>query len=158
MKVTRVFLLSGLVLSAGLFSTSPQAGEDHSIFRAEQVEWGAGPASLPPGAEAAVLYGDPSAEGLFVMRLKLPAGYHIPPHSHPKPELVTVISGSFKLGSGETADPDAVEVLEEGALFAMPPGMAHYVFTDEDVVVQLSSVGPWSITYVNAADDPRKTN
>ena len=49
-------------------------------------------------------------------------------------------------------------MLEEGALFAMPPGMAHYVFTEEETVVQLSSVGPWGITYLNAADDPRKTN
>lgn len=159
MKVTlRILVIAGLAIPAGLLSASPRAGEEHSILSADMVQWGAGPASLPPGAQAAVLYGDPAADGLFVMRLKLPAGYHIAPHNHPKPEVVTIISGSFKLGSGETADPDQAEVLEEGALFAMPPGMAHYVFTEEETVVQLSSVGPWSITYVNAADDPRTTN
>ncbi len=159
MKVAqRMLKISALAVSAGLLSTSLQGGEDHTALNADEVTWKAGPASLLPGAEAAVLYGDPSAEGLFAMRLKLPAGYRISPHTHPKPEVVTVISGTFKLGAGETADPDDVKTLEAGALFAMPPGMAHYVFTDVETVVQLNSVGPWNITYINPADDPRKTN
>ena len=98
MKVTpRMLMVAGLAVSAGLLSTSPQAGEDHSIISSDKIEWEAGPASLPPGAQAAVLHGDPAAEGLFVMRLKLPAGYHIPPHTHPKPEVVTIISLMPKL-------------------------------------------------------------
>lgn len=159
MRVTPWMLMtSALAVSAGLLFAQAQAGEDHSVVAADEVQWASGPASLPPGAQAAVLYGDPTADNLFVMRLKLPAGYHIPPHFHPKPEIVTVISGSFELGSGETADPEETDLLVEGSMFVMPPGMAHYVYTDEETVVQLNSVGPWSITYLNSADDPRKTN
>jgi quercetin dioxygenase-like cupin family protein len=150
-------LTLALAVVAGLSGPSAQAAEEKKIIAADAVEWGKGPASIPAGAEAAVLYGDPTADGLFAMRLKLPAGYHIGPHFHPKPEVVTIISGMFKLGTGETADPEATETLEPGALFAMHPGMAHYVYTDEETVVQLNSVGPWAITYFNAADDPRKT-
>jgi hypothetical protein len=39
----------------------------------------------------------------------------------------------------------------------MSPGMEHYVFADEDTVVQLNSNGPWGLTYVNPKDDPRKS-
>ena len=102
-----------------------------------------------------MLYGDPAAEGLFALRLKLPAGYRIAPHTHPKPEVVTVISGALRLGMGETADEGAAQALSPGDFFAMAPGMAHYVFADEETVVQLNSNGPWGITYVNPADDPR---
>ena len=65
------------------------------------IKWQDAPASLPPGAKLAVLEGNPAKEGTFVMRLKLPDGYRVPPHTHPKPEIVTVISGIFRLGSGK---------------------------------------------------------
>lgn len=154
----RVLGAAALAVAAGLLSTVAHAGGGHRIISAADIEWKPGPASLPAGAEAAVLYGDPAAEGLFAMRLKLPEGYHIAPHTHPKPEVVTVISGTFRLGMGEIADADSVEALGPGAIIALDPGMAHYVYADEEVVVQLNSTGPWAITYVDPADDPRKTN
>jgi quercetin dioxygenase-like cupin family protein len=123
----------------------------------DQIKWGPAPDVLPPGAELAVLYGDPSKEGLFAMRLKLPAGYAVPPHTHPVDEAVTVISGTFQLGMGETADKNAATALSDGSLFVLPPGMAHFAFTDEETVVQISTNGPWGLTYVNPEDDPRKT-
>jgi quercetin dioxygenase-like cupin family protein len=90
------------------------------------------------------------------MRLKLPKGYHIPPHTHPKPEIVTVISGTARLGMGETADQQKTERLAQGSFFALPPGMPHYAFAEEDTVIQLNSFGPWSLNYVRPEDDPRK--
>ena len=130
--------------------------EGHKIVPVQQIKWGPAPASIPPGAEAAVLYGDPSKEGLFALRLKLPKGYHIAPHTHPKPEVVTIISGAFRFGMGETADRSKAQPLAAGSMFACAPGMAHFVYTDEDTVIQLNSNGPWGITYVNAKDDPRQ--
>ena len=103
-----------------------------------------------------MLYGDPGKEGLFALRLKLPKGYHIPPHTHPKPEVVTVVSGTFRLGMGETADQSKAKSLPSGSFFALSPGMAHFAYADEDAVVQLNSNGPWGITYVNPKDDPRQ--
>jgi hypothetical protein len=67
-----------------------------------------------------------------------------------------VISGTFRLGMGEKADQSKAKPLPAGAFFAMPPGMAHFAFVDEDTVIQLNSTGPWALTYINAADDPRK--
>src|SRR5215203_3544163 len=127
------------------------ADEDHL------VKWGPAPASVPKGAQAAGIYGDASKEGLFALRLKLPKGYHIPPHTHPKPELVTVLSGTLRLGEGATADQAKTKPLPAGSFFAMSPGMQHYVYADEETVLQLNSTGPWGLTYVNEKDDPRKT-
>jgi quercetin dioxygenase-like cupin family protein len=129
---------------------------EHKIVSPESIEWAPAPASIPPGAEAAALYGDPSKEGLFALRLKLPKGYTIPPHMHPKPEVVTVISGTFRLGMGETADQSKARPLPAGSFFALPPGMAHYALADEDTIIQVNSTGPWGLTYVNPKDDPRQ--
>jgi quercetin dioxygenase-like cupin family protein len=111
---------------------------------------------LPPGAEAAVLFGDPSKEGYFVLRLKFPAGYSVAPHTHPVDEVVTVISGTFHEGMGETFDRRNAQAWPAGSFFARPPGMAHYVFMEEETVIQISTNGPWGLTYVNPKDDPRQ--
>jgi hypothetical protein len=67
----------------------------------DKLEWKDGPPSLPKGAKIAVLEGDPGKDGPFVFRVKVPDGYRIPPHTHPKMERVTVISGQFNIGMGE---------------------------------------------------------
>jgi quercetin dioxygenase-like cupin family protein len=136
---------------------APAAAEDaHTVITAQQIKWGPAPPSIPPGAQAAVLYGNPGKEGPFSLRLKLPKGYAIPPHTHPKPEIVTVISGTFRLGMGEKADKSKGQALPAGSFFALQPGLAHFAFADDETVIQLNSTGPWSLTYVNPADDPRK--
>jgi len=136
--------------------TGVPAQDAHKIVSAQEIKWGPAPPSIPPGAQAAVLYGDPGKEGLFSLRLKLPKGYALAPHTHPKPEIVTVISGKFRLGMGEKADKSKAQALPAGSFFALPPGMAHFAFADGDTVIQLNSTGPWGLTYVNPADDPRK--
>jgi quercetin dioxygenase-like cupin family protein len=142
-------------LAALPVSAVAQMGE-HKLVPAQDIKWGPAPPSVPAGAEAAILYGDPAKEGLFVFRLKVPKDYHIAPHTHPKPEIVTVISGTARLGMGTTADRDKAQVLPAGSFFALSPGSAHYFFADENTVIQLNSTGPWGIDYVDAKDDPRK--
>ena len=150
-------LVSSTVALTSVISLAfAQGTDDHKVLLPQEIKWSPGPPSIQPGAEVAVLFGDPAKDGLFAMRLKLPKGYKIAPHTHPKPEVVTVISGTFRLGMGETADQSKGKPLTAGGFFAMPPGMAHFAFADEDTVVQLNSTGPWSLNYVNAADDPRK--
>src|SRR2546429_5378639 len=129
-------------------AVAQQTGE-HKLTPPQDIKWGPAPPSVPPGAQAAVLYGDPGKEGMFAFRLKLPKGYRIPPHTHPKPEIVTVISGTFRLGMGEIFDSSKAQALAAGSFFVMAPGMVHTAFADEDTVVQLNSTGPWGITYVN---------
>ena len=121
-----------------------------------EVKWAPGPKSLSPGAEAAVLDGDPAKKGPFAMRLKVPAGYKIAPHTHPRQERVTVISGKFQLGHGGKFDETKLQDLEQGSFFSLPAGMQHFARAAEDTVVQLNGEGPWEINYVNPNDDPRK--
>jgi quercetin dioxygenase-like cupin family protein len=94
--------------------------------------------------------------GLVGLRLKLPKGYSVPPHSHSVQEVVTVISGTFRFGMGETADKSKARPLSAGSFFALPSGMVHHVFIDEDTVIQISTIGPWDFNYVNPMDDPRR--
>lgn len=136
-------------------TAKPADAPQHVMTTAEQVKWGAAPASLPAGAQAAVLYGDPAKDGLFVMRLKAPDGYNIPPHTHPGREIVTVISGTFNLGHDTSNDAAKVASLPAGSFFAFDPGMTHYAYAKGETVVQISTMGPWGISYVNPKDDPR---
>ena len=153
MKMIQAAIASGLIALAGPASAQ---GTDHTMLGPQDVKWAKAPPSVPPGAEASVLYGDPGKDGLFALRLKFPKGYAIPPHTHPKPEIVTVISGTFTLGMGNVADKGNAKPLRAGSFFAFEPGMAHYAFTDEETVVQINSTGPWGINYVNPKDDPRQ--
>ena len=133
---------------------APNDGE-MGFYAAQDLQWKAGPGSLPPGAKFVVLEGDPGKEGPFVMRLLLPDGFRIQPHSHPKVERITVISGVFNLGMGDTFDESKTRPLAAGAYGYWPAGMRHFVWAKGETVLQLHGVGPWSITYVNPADDPR---
>jgi quercetin dioxygenase-like cupin family protein len=156
MKITLPTLIA-IVAVAGVPATGPAAAmAPHTIVAPQEIKWGPAPAVLPPGAEAAVLFGDPAKAGLFALRLKLPAGYSVPSHMHPVDEVVTVISGTFNLGMGETADQSQARPLPAGSFFAMPPDTPHFVFIDEATVIQINSVGPWGLTYVNPEDDPRQ--
>lgn len=143
-------------VSVGGIAWAQQSAPHHKILTPPQMTWAAGPPSLPPGARAMVLYGDPAREGLFVMRLRLPAGYRIAPHTHPRPEIVTVVSGVFHLGTGENPATGTTRALPAGSFFALEPGTVHFARTRQPTVIQISSTGPWAITYVNPADDPRK--
>jgi quercetin dioxygenase-like cupin family protein len=158
MKKTLRIIAVALLMGVGAAPSALALEEHHRIVMPDAVEWTAGPPSIPEGSEAAVLYGNPAEEGVFALRLKLPADYHIPPHTHAMPEIVTVISGTFKVGMGENANEDEVESLDAGGFFAFEPGFAHYAYTDEETVIQLNSTGPWTLTYVNPEDDPREAS
>ena len=94
--------------------------------------------------------------GAFILRTKFPANYHVPPHTHPFTEGVTIISGSMGNGMGEKFDPQKGEMLKTGSFFALPANHAHFIWTgNEEVIVQIEASGPWDIKYINPADDPR---
>ncbi len=152
----RFFAAAAAILLAAPAATQAQTMDGHSLLAPMDVKWGEAPPSIPPGAQAAVLYGDPGKEGLFALRLRLPKGYRIAPHTHPKPEIVTVISGTFRLGMGAKVNPADARALPPGSFLALAPGMVHFAIADEDTVIQLNSTGPWSLTYVNPDDDPRR--
>ncbi len=128
----------------------------HTMVPAEAVKWGPAPPSLPPGAQAAVLLGSPAKAGPFVLRLRLPADFVVPPHRHSKDEMVTVISGRFGVASGETLDRAGHEALPPASFVHLPAGMPHFAWAVGETVVQINGVGPFDVTYVDPRDDPRK--
>jgi quercetin dioxygenase-like cupin family protein len=132
-----------------------EAASHWQLQEPSRIEWRTAD-SLPPGAQIAVLEGDPSQEGFFTMRIRMPDGYRVPPHWHPKQERVTVLSGILYLGRGGTFDTKKAKALEPGTYSSMPPGMTHFAWMTGETVLQLGTLGPWSITYVNPDDDPRK--
>ncbi len=119
------------------------------------MKWGPAPAVLPPGAELAVLEGDPTVAGPYTMRLQMPDGYRLPPHFHPATEHVTVVKGTFKVDMGEKFAAASMTVLPTGTFAALDPGVRHFAEAKGVTVLQLHGDGPWGLTYVNQADNPR---
>jgi len=152
-------VLLGFAGGSGL-GKSPAAAHKNgaggwALFVPGDIEWKAGPDSLAPGAKVAILEGDPAAEGFFTMRVMLPDGYRVAPHWHPKTERLTIISGTLNLGTGDRFDAAATRALPAGTYSSMPPKMTHFAWTTGETVLQLSSIGPWQVIYVDPADDPR---
>jgi quercetin dioxygenase-like cupin family protein len=150
-----VFLSLLSAITAG--ATIGASGQsDHSkAVSVDAVKWGPAPPMVPKGAQAAVLSGDPGKPGPFTLRLKMPAGFKIPAHSHPSYEAVTVISGDFNIGMGDKLDESKPEKLKAGSFINLPEKMNHFAFATAESVVQINSEGPFAINYVNSADDPR---
>jgi quercetin dioxygenase-like cupin family protein len=154
-------LLVLLVIWAAQSQTEPaveimDSGPEEALtYQPADIEWQPGPASFDPGAEFAVLEGSPGEPGFFNLRIRMPDGFHIAPHWHPNVERVTVISGTFRVGHGEEADPEATQALGPGSYFSFPPEHVHYAYAEGETIIQLTSIGPWVIEYVNPEDDPR---
>lgn len=144
-------LLAALISLGAAFPTQ----EAPVMLAPSDVKWGAAPPALPPGAKVAMVFGDSSKEGPFTMRVKLPADYKVPPHFHPGAETVTVLSGTFYASMGDVFDASKAKSMPAGSFLALPAKDPHFVYTKEETVIQVSAVGPWSLTYVNPADDPR---
>ena len=143
-------------IAAGLsgWAAVAWAQDATKVVKADEVPWKDHP--VFPGAQLAILVGDPTKAGVVVQRVKLPPNYRVAPHTHPYAEVVTVISGTIGAGMGETFEAKG-ELLKPGSLFALPAKHAHYVWTtSEEAILQVQFTGPGGIDFINPADDPRK--
>jgi hypothetical protein len=152
----RLLAASAALLSLALVSTAQHPDKEHEVFTPDDIKWADGPPSLPPGARMAVLDGDPTKAGPFVMRAKMPDGYRIMPHTHPTDERVTVLAGTLYIGMGERFDEKAAKAMPAGSYGRMGAGVKHFGYMKGETVIQVHGTGPWAIDYVNPADDPRK--
>jgi quercetin dioxygenase-like cupin family protein len=134
---------------------SAQDHQHHVTVQSDALNWTA-PAAYAKGAQLAVVSGDPTKEGMYVVRLKVPAGYRIAAHTHPNDENVTVLSGSFNIGTGDKLDPEKGISVKTGGYSFVAKGMNHYAWFTEETVLQLHGMGPQGITYVDPKEDPRK--
>lgn len=132
---------------------SPQ--QPMTLVPAQAITWRDGPASLQAGVKLALLEGDPAQPGVFTMRLKFPDGFQVRPHWHTQMEHATVIAGVLHIGMGEIFDRQATSAMPAGSFGFWPAGTRHFAWMEGETILQLHGQGPWTITYVHPADDPR---
>lgn len=149
-------LFTSNALNAQVHQHADMMHGKHTFFLPDSLKWQDGPAGLPAGSKIAVIDGDPTKKGLFTVRLKFPKGYTVPAHWHPTDEHITVIQGNFRMGMGDKLDRQHLMVLPVASFAVMPAKATHYAVADEECIVQIHAMGPFAITYVNPADDPRK--
>lgn len=134
-----ILALIALLSCTMAFSAAPL------IIKSEDLKWE--PSKSLPGAEVAVMTGNPDKKGPFIARIKLPANFQIPVHTHKIPENDTVISGVLYLGVGSKMDPDHVEAIPAGGFFMVPANVEHYAITKEETILQINGTGPWGIFF-----------
>ena len=155
MRRLLVLTLGCLLLAARPSAPQAAATAPHVLLAPADVKFGPGPPALPPGSTLAVLYGDPGQAAPFGLRAQLPAGYRIPPHWHPTAEHLTIVSGTIAFGMGEKFDESTMKTLPAGGYAEMPAEMRHYLKVQAAAVLEVHAMGPFVVTYVNPADDPR---
>lgn len=142
-SVIRSALLAACLI--GLGAVGANAAGTPTLIEPDALVW-APAEGLPPGAEVAVLSGDPSKDGPFALRFKFPAGYEVGTHSHPTAEFVTILSGKGRMAFGETADAASAQPLVPGSFMSLPAGAWHHLWIDAETVVELHSTGPFGVT------------
>lgn len=152
-----VFFAVALSLAlAGGAAAQQSHDHGHAVALPGELKW-TDVLSLPPGAKLSVIEGSLGEAVPFTARLRLPANYRIPAHWHPNVERITVLSGTFHMAAGEVFDVAKGVAVHAGGFTAMPARMPHFAYTlAEPTEIQLHSTGPWGITYLNPADDPRR--
>jgi quercetin dioxygenase-like cupin family protein len=148
----RISIATALLVTLAGVAASAQAPKSHD---SQEFKWGPAPAVFPPGAQMAVLQGDPSSANLFTVRLRMPDGYKIAPHTHPTDEHVTVVAGTFRVGMGKKFETNGMLSLKAGGFVTAPANEAHYAVAQGTTIVQVHANGPFAITYVNPADTPK---
>ena len=151
-------VLSAICVSGAVFTVAAHSpAHEKNMFTPESIAWGPAPPFMQPGAQLVVLEGNPgAASGDYTVRLKMPDGYRIAPHWHPKRENVTVISGTFKVGMGDAFDESKMGAFPAGSFAYLDPEMHHYAMASGEVVVQVHGMAPLQFNYINADDDPSR--
>ena len=143
--------------SATKSAAKKEPAKTKNAFTPDEVQWGPAPPFIPAGASLAVLEGNPlGATGDYTVRLKMPDGYKIAPHWHPKRENVTVISGTLKVGMGDKFDESKMMTFPAGSFAYLDPSMHHYAMGNGETVVQIHGSAPVKFNYINPNDDPSK--
>jgi quercetin dioxygenase-like cupin family protein len=145
-------MFAAVLFAAAIASAQPALAQN--AFTPDQIKYGPTPAFLQPGAQLAVLEGNPmGSEGDYTVRLKLPAGYKIAPHTHPARENVTILSGSLKVGMGDKFDAEKMMSFGAGSFAYLDPEMHHYAMADGATTIQIHGMSPLKINYINPQDD-----
>jgi quercetin dioxygenase-like cupin family protein len=144
----KTFALTILLVLGFAAGAHAQNSTESIVILPNEVVWK--PASVSPGPELAVLYGDPSKAGVYVQRVRFPAGFKLMPHFHPDEwRTGVVLSGSYYFGIGEQWDESKLRLYPPGTFFSEPKGRPHFVWAkDGEVMVQFTAMGPTGITRI----------
>jgi hypothetical protein len=135
-------------------ASAKSSGVKKNAFTPGEMQWGDGPPFIQAGAKMAVLDGNPMGDEVYTLRLKLPDGYKVAPHWHPKREEVTVISGTLNVGMGDKFDAAKMKPFPAGSFAYLDPDMHHYVQTKGATELQIHGRGPVKFNYIDPKDDP----
>lgn len=157
MKTIASVITALAILGGGRSALVMAQGHAHVLQTPAEAVWGPAPPMLPSGAQIAVLSGDPTKAVPYSVRLKFPANYAIPAHSHPTDENVVVVSGALTFGMGDklTKGAAANKTLPAGGYALAPANVNHFAYTTSETTIVLYGQGPVEFKYVNPADDPR---
>jgi hypothetical protein len=151
--LSTMFAFALLAATPAFAADASKAKPEAMSINAAEIKWGPAPPDLPKGAEIAVLHGDPSKKAPFTLRLKMPAGFKIPPHWHSNDEYLTILAGTLILHMGDTMDAPSTN-LAIGGFHFLPGKMHHAAEAKGETIVQLDGMGPFDIHYLNPADNP----
>lgn len=141
-----VVITLNLVAAARLGAQAPPA--DHVVITPDQLHW----TPYYAGGEQAILLGDPSRPGPYVLRVRFPPGLHIPPHYHQDNRIVQVLSGTMYFALGESGDTTRMRAIPAGSMWTEPARMIHYAWTGNgEVVLQVVGTGPTGTQEVSPA-------
>jgi quercetin dioxygenase-like cupin family protein len=122
----------------------------------EDIEWKPFPA-FPPAVRLAVVVGQPSEPGLYLIRVKVPSGVKLMPHRHAEDRIYTVMSGVFYVGLGDRFDGDEVAAYPPGSVIVLPGDTPHFHWAKSgEYVTQVTAMGPLDLEYLDRRDDPRE--
>jgi hypothetical protein len=133
-----------------------QPGQD--VFKAitsKDIDWQPF-AAFPSSVRLAIVVGQPSREGPYVVRVKVPRNVKLMPHKHSEDRVYTVISGIFYLGLGDQFDADKLQAYPPGTVIILPGSTSHFHWAKSgEYITQVNAIGPLGLQYVNRKDDPR---
>jgi hypothetical protein len=126
------------------------------LVRAKNIHWSPAPSSLPAGAKAALLQGNPIEAGRYVIRVQFPANYKIPFHSYANAMDVTVVSGTLYVATTQTFDKKKAFAIKPGDFYHLPARSQQLTFTKGETVLEIHGDGPLELAYTSKTDDPLK--
>ena len=105
------------------------------------------------GVQTAVVEGDPSKPGFYLIINRFPPGVMSRPHTHPDERHVLVVKGTWHTGEGPTWTPDKTVGLKPGDYMRHPAAGVHWDGAlDEEVLVAISGYGPTSANVVDGGE------
>jgi pimeloyl-ACP methyl ester carboxylesterase len=137
------FGLLGIALSLSPLFATQSIGKHYVAYPLEESAWHAAPPGLPPGGSFAVVSGDPFSAGPFVMRVRLPPGFALPPYRRPNEEQLVVLAGAITVGAVGEAGAATTRTLSSGFYVSLPPDEIHFANTRDGAIVQIFGIGPF---------------